>query len=149
MKMRVCIVEADTPTAAGYVYPAKVLDTIAAIKTPITGVCEIGVGYDPLTVNLADVSHQFTDLKVEHGKLYGVVTTLNTPAGKILEQLIGCGHVTYGLSGVGELVGSDSMVVSNYQLCSIDVISVTRGDNEDRRTIKREHGYSRIGLNNI
>lgn len=120
--MRYKILEADTPTKTGRVYPREVLQAALANldqKRPLLG----QVDADPNgRLELDKVSHLVTDIRLEGNDLTAEIQILETPKGKELQKLLkeavfrpsGEGHVHENPDG--------THVVYDYNITAINAI---------------------------
>lgn len=75
-----------------------------------------------LSVNTARISHVVTNMKIKDGYWVGDVRILNTPMGRMLNQLISVEfHIDFRPRGTGNI--NEDGVISNYSIISIDVVS--------------------------
>jgi len=126
--VKVKVLTIGSPTVAGHVYGINAAASILLqgkklMKTqPIFG--ELCPSNTSLTVDLAKVSHEITDLSIENGAVYAKVRVLDTPSGEILKHLETAGvQPVYAVRGSGNIDANG--VVSNFQLISIDVVGYT------------------------
>ena len=80
----------DTPNRNGIIYSKAAMEEAIKKMQPIIDegrlMGELGQGSS--AVNLGNVSHKIDKLWIEDGKGYGDITILNTPQGKIVEDLL-------------------------------------------------------------
>lgn len=126
--MKIKVFDIGEPTLTGYVYDIKaaasmVLQGKKRMKTQsIFG--ELCPNSSRLTIDLAKVSHEITDLSIENGSVYAKVRVLDTPSGEILKHLETAGvQPVYAVRGSGNIDANG--VVSNFQFISIDVVGYT------------------------
>lgn len=89
------LIKAGIPTANGRIYPADVIENavrkLDSARTPVMG--HIGLGNGSRT-RLANVSHQIHDLRISsQGIMAGEVEILDTPQGRILQEMFDTGRV--------------------------------------------------------
>ena len=81
---------------------------------------------DDSVINLKNVSHTVTDMWMEGNKVMGKIKVLNTPSGKILQELVN-GGITVGVSsrGMGSVSESqgNTIVEDDFQLICFDMVS--------------------------
>ena len=81
---------------------------------------------DTSVINLANASHLVTKIWMEDNKCMGKIEVLNTPSGKVLQELInaGCklGISSRGMGSVTERNGV-TMVEDDFQLICFDMVS--------------------------
>jgi hypothetical protein len=81
---------------------------------------------DDSVINLKNVSHTVTDMWMEGNKVMGKIKVLNTPSGKILQELVN-GGITVGVSsrGMGSVSESqgNTVVEDDFQLICFDMVS--------------------------
>ena len=81
---------------------------------------------DDSVINLKNVSHSVTDMWMEGKNVMGNIKVLDTPSGKILQELIN-GGVTVGVSsrGMGSVSESNgqTIVEDDFQLICFDMVS--------------------------
>jgi hypothetical protein len=120
------VMTADAPNVNGLTYPREVLEkAVADVQERVENGQMLGelnsTGY---SAKLGDVSHQVTSLKMEGDKVVAEVLILDTPAGKILQELVDRGEnptlKAPKLSPVGKGDVNDK-IISNYSIGSIHV----------------------------
>ncbi len=81
---------------------------------------------DDSVINLKNVSHSVTAMWMEGKNVMGKIKVLNTPSGKILQELVN-GGVTVGVSsrGMGSVSesGGQTIVEDDFQLICFDMVS--------------------------
>ena len=81
---------------------------------------------DTSVVNLANASHLVTKIWMEDNKCMGKIEVLNTPSGRVLQELVKAG-CQLGISsrGVGSVTESNgvTMVEDDFQLICFDMVS--------------------------
>ncbi|MNU19520.1 hypothetical protein D3C71_77490 [compost metagenome] len=135
-KENVIIQFSDVPNQrTGNVYPLEILEQIAAkgvkarmgeLRTGKPGdVAETqnlaGLG----VINIANASHQVSDLRVVDGALVGTVTTLETTKGEELEKLLNDPEkeVTFALRGFGDM--TPERQITMFEMVTVDAVDVS------------------------
>lgn len=77
---------------------------------------------DTLSINLANVSHAITEIRMEGDNAVGKMKLLNTPAGQIAKAIIE-GGVKLGVSSRGTGNVSESGDVSDFSFVTMDIVS--------------------------
>jgi len=81
---------------------------------------------DDSVINLKNVSHTVTGMWMEGNKVMGKIKVLDTPSGKILQELVN-GGITVGVSsrGMGSVSESagNTIVEDDFQLICFDMVS--------------------------
>jgi tRNA uridine 5-carbamoylmethylation protein Kti12 len=81
---------------------------------------------DDSVINLRNVSHLITDVWWEGNDVIGKITILNTPAGKVVKDLVNSGVKlgisSRGMGSVQEQMGA-SMVQEDFELICFDIVS--------------------------
>src|SRR5574343_552170 len=101
--LRGILQKADTVNQNGRIYPLRVLEReVRNYQKFIVENRGIGELDHPETsvVNLKNVSHKVIEAYINDGVVYGSIQILNTPSGKILQDLIE-GQVKLGISSRG------------------------------------------------
>ena len=120
---------AETVNGNGRIYPLRVL--MAEIKNYKKLVKEKrALGEldhpDDSVINLRNASHLVTDCWMEGNKVMGKIKVLDTPSGKILQELVR-GGVSIGISsrGMGSVHESNgrTIVEDDFQLICFDMVS--------------------------
>jgi len=121
--------QADKENKNGRLYPKSVIEKeVDRYQELIKEKRSLGeLGHPPTpSVNLNNVSHLITELKMEGSDVYGKAKILSTPMGKIAESLIKEG-ITVGVSsrGLGSLKEKDGVneVQDDFHLATIDIVS--------------------------
>lgn len=85
------------------------------------------------SINLDRVSHVITELKIDGNDVYGKARVLNTPMGKIAQQLIEggvkLGVSTRGLASVTEDKDDISVVEDDFNLLAVDIVGTPSAPN--------------------
>ena len=103
IKVRGLFGEAEAKNGNGRIYPRGILEReVNRLQSQITERRLIGELDHPSeeVVHLANASHLITDLQLEGNKVMGEAEILNTPSGKVLQELIRAG-VKMGISSRG------------------------------------------------
>lgn len=77
---------------------------------------------DTLSINLANVSHAITEIKMDGNNAVGKMKLLNTPAGQIAKAIIE-GGVRLGVSSRGTGNVTESGDVSDFSFVTMDIVS--------------------------
>ena len=127
--MKGILQKADTLNQNGRIYPIEILEReVRNYQKFIQERRALGELDHPDTsvVNLKNVSHLVTSAYLEGGTVYGTVEILDTPSGKILQDLVASG-VKLGISsrGVGSTrkEGDYHVVQDDFQLICWDYVS--------------------------
>jgi len=86
----------------------------------------------PRAVNLNNVSHQITNLKIEDNILIGDIKILDTPSGEILQKLIDVKipiYLTVRATGTVEKDEAGNNIITKADIISFDVLSVAQPSN--------------------
>ena len=131
MKVRGIFSEAEKKNGNGRIYPTTLLEREVQNLQPLIAerrLCgELDHPNDEV-VHLANVSHIVTNLKMEGNKLIGEAEFLNTPSGKILQELAKAG-VRIGISSratgsVEHDIKEDAyMVQDNLRMITWDMVA--------------------------
>ena len=128
--LRGILQKSDTLNQNGRVYPRAILEReISNYQKFISEGRATGEldHPDSSVIELKNVSHKVVEATLGHdGVVYGAVQVLNTPSGKILQDLLE-GGVKLGISsrGVGSTVkqGDHDIVQEDFQLICFDMVS--------------------------
>lgn len=127
--MKGVLQKADTLNQNGRIYPLHILEReVRNYQKFIVENRAVGELDHPDTsvVNLKNVSHIVREATIENGTVIGVIEVLNTPSGKILQDLTSAG-VKLGISsrGVGSTrkQGDYQVVQDDFQLICWDFVS--------------------------
>jgi hypothetical protein len=77
---------------------------------------------DNLSINLANVSHAITEIRMDGNNAIGKMKLLNTPAGNIAKAILE-GNVRLGVSSRGTGNVNESGDVSDFSLVTVDIVS--------------------------
>ena len=122
--------KADTPNGNGRVYPYKVLQrevqNYQKLVKERRALGELDHPEDSV-INLKNASHMVTDIWLDGQSVMGKVKVLNTPSGRILQDLVSSG-VTLGISSRGlgsvhESANGAAVVEEDFQLICFDFVS--------------------------
>ena len=121
--------KADHVNGNGRVYPHRVLmKEIANYKKLVKERRALGEldHPDDSVINLKNASHLVTDIWMEGKDVKGKIKVLDTPAGKVLQELVKA-NVNVGISsrGMGSVTESNgqTMVEDDFQLICFDMVS--------------------------
>jgi len=121
--------EADIQNGNGRVYPRPILEReIKNYKKLVQEMRALGEldHPDSSVINLQNVSHLVTEVWMDGPAVMGKIKVLNTPSGKILNELIK-GGVQVGISsrGLGSTAQREgkTMVEDDFQLICFDIVS--------------------------
>lgn len=120
------MMQAELKNGNGRVYPlseiAKAVDACQArIKEGHYIMGELNHP-DVLSINLANVSHAITEVRMEGNNAVGKMKLLNTPAGNIARAIIE-GGVRLGVSSRGTGNVNESGAVSDFSFVTVDIVS--------------------------
>ena len=125
-----CIVRFNNPNRNGIIYSSDCfnLDDPIIQERLKAGAFfgEFGLSKDKLDIDLTKVSHRVINLYKKEGGLYADIETLETPCGKLLEDIINSGNqVNFRTRGSGDLIPREDGIfeVKDYTLASIDYTS--------------------------
>ena len=122
-----CIVKFNNPNRNGIIYSSDCfnLDDPIIQERLKAGAFfgEFGLSKDKLEIDLTKVSHRVVNLYKKEDGLYADIETLETPCGKLLEDIINKGNqVNFRTRGSGDLIPREDglMEVKDYTLESIN-----------------------------
>lgn len=122
-----CIVKFNNPNRNGIIYSSDCfnLDDPIIQERLKAGAFfgEFGLSKDKLEIDLTKVSHRVVNLYKKEDGLYADIETLETPCGKLLEDIINKGNqVNFRSNGSGYLIEREDglMEVKDYTLESIN-----------------------------
>lgn len=122
-----CIVKFNNPNRNGIIYSSDCfnLDDPIIQERLKAGAFfgEFGLSKDKLEIDLTKVSHRVINLYKKEDGLYADIETLETPCGKLLEDIINKGNqVNFRSNGSGYLIEREDglMEVKDYTLESIN-----------------------------
>lgn len=125
-----CIVKFNNPNRNGIIYSSDCfnLDDPIIQERLKAGAFfgEFGLSKDKLEIDLTKVSHRVINLYKKEDGLYADIETLETPCGKLLEDIINKGNqVNFRTRGSGDLIPREDGIfeVKDYTLASIDYTS--------------------------
>lgn len=121
--------EADVQNGNGRIYPRKILErevkTYQKLVQEKRALGELDHPEDSV-INLKNASHMVTDMWWDGPNVMGKVKVLNTPSGKILQELVNdgvkLGISSRGLGSVSEAQGR-TIVEDDFQLICFDFVS--------------------------
>ena len=122
--------KANTPNGNGRVYPAQVLkrevQNYQKLVREHRALGELDHPEDSV-INLKNASHMVTDIWWDGDSVMGKVKVLNTPSGKILQNLVQSGVAlgisSRGLGSVHESNNGQAIVEDDFQLICFDFVS--------------------------
>ena len=123
--------EADVKNGNGRVYPLEILkkQVDEYIKGPVSSKTATGELDHPESsvINLNNVSHLITKVWWEGNDVMGELLLLNTPSGKIAQEIVSAG-IPLGISsrGMGSVkqIGESVEVQDDFELLTWDLVSV-------------------------
>ena len=121
--------EAEVQNGNGRIYPKKILEremkNYAMLIKDSRALRELDHPDDSI-INLKNASHMVTDAWWDGNNVMGKVKVLNTPSGKILQQLVNdgvkLGISSRGLGSVKESMGQ-TIVQEDFELICFDIVS--------------------------
>jgi hypothetical protein len=121
---------ADAVNQNGRIYPRNILQReVEKYKKAIAENRATGEADHPdsSVINLKNVSHIVRDIWWDNDEVWGTVEILNTPAGKIVQELMSAG-VAIGISsrGVGDVIKNETgndVVEESFSLIAFDLVS--------------------------
>jgi hypothetical protein len=131
MRVRGKLQEADVKNGNGRVYPLKTLkeQIDKYMNGPMASRTSTGELDHPESsiINLSNVSHLITKIWWENNDVMGELTLLNTPSGKIAQEIIRA-NIPLGISsrGMGSVrqIGETVEVQDDFELLCWDLVSV-------------------------
>ena len=120
----------DTPNQNGRNYPHQILAREAKKYEALIKekrACGELDHPDSSVVNLSNVSHNIVEMHWEGRDLIGTIEVLNTPPGKILQELLKAGILvgisSRGLGSVQESADGGAIVQDDFELIAFDMVS--------------------------
>lgn len=143
------VMQADIKNRNGRIYPLHEMQNAVtsmneAIKSYGGVFGELDHPADRLTVNLKDVSHAITELRMEGHNVYGKMVLADTPMGDIARGLVKTG-VRFGVSSRGSGLVNENATVSNFNLQTIDIVATPSAQGAYPLPVMEELHDSRIG----
>ena len=131
MRVKGKLQEADVKNGNGRVYPLEILkkQVDEYIKGPVSSKTSTGELDHPESsvINLNNVSHLITKVWWEGNDVMGELLLLNTPSGKIAQEIVSAG-IPLGISsrGMGSVkqIGESVEVQDDFELLTWDLVSV-------------------------
>jgi hypothetical protein len=131
MRVKGKLQEADVKNGNGRVYPLKTLkeQIDKYMKGPMASRTSTGELDHPESsiINLSNVSHLITKIWWEGNDVMGELTLLNTPSGKIAQEIIKA-NIPLGISsrGMGSVrqIGETVEVQDDFELLAWDLVSI-------------------------
>lgn len=121
------MMQADIQNRNGRIYPLQEMK--AAVDNMNVAIKEYGGVFgeldhpaDRLIVNLKEVSHAITELRMNGSDVYGKMVLTETPMGDIARGLAKTG-VRFGVSSRGSGMVNENAMVSNFNLQTIDIVA--------------------------
>jgi len=121
------MMQADIQNRNGRIYPLNEMK--AAVDNMNKAIKEYGGVFgeldhpaDRLIVNLKEVSHAITELRMVGSDVYGKMVLTETPMGDIARGLAKTG-VRFGVSSRGSGMVNENAMVSNFNLQTIDIVA--------------------------
>lgn len=98
---------------------------------------------DVLSINLANVSHCITEIRMDGNNAIGKMKLLNTPAGQIAKALIE-GGVRLGVSSRGTGNVNEGGSVSDFSFVTVDIVSQPSAPNAYPNVVQEALGNGKI-----
>jgi hypothetical protein len=98
---------------------------------------------DTLSINLANVSHAITEIRMEGNDAIGKMKLLNTPAGNIAKAIIE-GGVRLGVSSRGTGNVNESGSVSDFSFVTMDIVSTPSAPDAYPNVVAEAMGSKKI-----
>lgn len=156
MRVKGKLQEAGVKNGNGRVYPLDVLkeQIDKYIKGPMASRTSTGELDHPESsiINLSNVSHLITKIWWQGNDVMGELTLLNTPSGKIAQEIIRAG-IPLGISsrGMGSVrqIGETVEVQDDFELLCWDLVSVPSTPNaymtlSESKQYKSDKNYSKV-----
>ena len=113
----------DIPNKNGRIYTKECMKkAIADTKKLIEEKRFLGELEQPqyTDINLSNVSHMITDLRIEENKIVADIQVLKTPKGFLLQEMMDAKEIEFVQRGLGK-IGKDN-IVTDYTLIAIDAV---------------------------
>lgn len=110
------ILKIGVPTLNGKTYPMEVCKEFVELKKTWYGQLNMPT---KSTIDMGEVSHTISNLRISNNTVLGDVTILHTPMGQILQELTP-GTYGFGISGI--YAADEDNVVTKLVLSSINVV---------------------------
>lgn len=112
----------DTPNRNNRIYTKECMEkAIADTKKLIEEKRFLGeLQPQDRNINLSNVSHMVTDLRIEENKVMAEIQVLKTPRGIILQEMLDAKEIEFVQRGLGK-IGKDN-IVTDYTLIAIDAV---------------------------
>lgn len=119
--MKVPVLKLNEATQNGRIYPDYVVaDSVANAQLPLFGTFGCT---GKVHLELGEVSHRVSELKIENDQLVANVEILNTPRGTVLSKALSQNQdIKFHAVGTGMV--DDDGVVSEYSLISVSVTMI-------------------------
>lgn len=156
MRVKGKLQEADVKNGNGRVYPLEILkkQVDEYIKGPVSSKTATGELDHPesTVINLGNVSHLITKVWWEGNDVMGELVLLNTPSGKIAQEIISAG-IPLGISsrGMGSVkqIGESVEVQDDFELLCWDLVSVPSTPNAYMQPINKLSMQESKQYNNV
>jgi len=131
MKIRAKILPLNRKDLNGRTYPTAVgEEVVRQIKknVPVPGALSITI--DPDQIEIKEISHHVINAKIENNTVIADIETLNTPAGRRLEDLLKRDrlepeeHFAFGVGSYGSLDENGIVQLNGFQVITIDLIPI-------------------------
>jgi hypothetical protein len=150
MRIKGKLQEANVKNGNGRVYPKEILEQEVEkyIKGPINSNTSMGELDHPESsiINLNNVSHLIKKVWWENDDLMGELELLNTPSGKIAQEIVSAG-IPLGISsrGMGSVkqIGESVEVQDDFELLCWDLVSVPSTPNAYLRQINEGKEFNK------
>jgi hypothetical protein len=120
------LMQSETRNGNGRIYSLKDMERVVneASKQISSGHSVVGELNHPetLAINLANVSHMITEMRMDGNNAVGKMKILNTPSGNIAKALIE-GGVRLGVSSRGTGNVNESGHVSDFSMICVDIVN--------------------------
>lgn len=113
--MKVRITEVDVPNKNGHIYSTECVQSF--LGKEVLGQIGMVAG----EIDLSNVSHKISNLRIEDGFVVGDVTTLNTPQGRLLSDLLESTNMCFRMSGYGNI--DENGNISEFELISVNLVN--------------------------
>ena len=156
MRVKGKLQEADVKNGNGRVYPLEILkkQVDEYIKGPVSSKTSTGELDHPESsvINLNNVSHLITKVWWEGNDVMGELVLLNTPSGKIAQEIVSAG-IPLGISsrGMGSVkqLGETVEVQDDFELLCWDLVSVPSTPNAYMQPVNKLAMQESKQYNNI
>lgn len=117
------VLECDKVNENGRVYPKEVV--VKAVRTAKNKIKKkelfgtLATRENSEIVKLGDITFIVLNMFLRRGKLLATIETIDTPQGRLLQELIGKDMIDFKTSGIGEVTPSG--IVENFEITSLTV----------------------------